>query len=323
MTIRWGLIGCGDIARRRVARAIIDNAGCELLAACRRDERKLREFCDEFAVERAYANDEQLINDPDIDAVYIATPVNLHLPQTIAAAAASKHVLVEKPMAMSVAECDEMIAACRRSGVKLGVAYYRRFYPVAARMKEVIAAGEIGQPMTFSVTTAAAFAINPGEDGYWRVIPEQGGGGALMDIGSHRINLLLDMFGEVADVKAFCSTITASYDSEDCASLVIRFRSGVHGTLQCLFGARVDPDEFTVIGTQGRMSSSPLNGGDLSIRTTKDHRVESHPPHDNFNFPLIADFVDAIREDRDPTVSGEEGRAANVVMQLAYKDAAS
>src|SRR2546429_224049 len=131
MTIRWGLLGCGDIARKRVARAIIDQPSSQLLAACRRDPDKLQEFCRDFGIDRGYQHDSERLDDPAVDVVYIATPVAQHLPQTLAAAAAGKHVLVEKPMARTVAEC---IAACRDRGICLGVAYYRRFYPVVRRL---------------------------------------------------------------------------------------------------------------------------------------------------------------------------------------------
>jgi predicted dehydrogenase len=141
MQVRWGLLGCGDIARKRVARAINDDPHSRLVGACRRDPSRLQAFCSAFGVERAYTRDADLLADPDLDAVYIATPVHLHLPQTLAAAAAGKHVLVEKPMALSVAECDRMIEACQRHGVLLGIAYYRRFYPVVDRIKQAVAAG--------------------------------------------------------------------------------------------------------------------------------------------------------------------------------------
>ena len=240
MPVRWGIIGCGDVARRRVAGAIGDDPNSQVLAACRRNVEKLKQFCSEFGVAHEYENDQDLINNDEVDAVYIATPVYLHLPQTIAAAEAGKHVLVEKPMAMSVAECDEMVSACREHDVKLGVAYYRRFYPVVDRIKEIIESGEIGQPLSISVTTAAAFAMGPRDDGYWRVIPEQGGGGALMDIGSHRLNVMMHLFGEIAEVIAVCDTQAADYAAEDSASLVMRFQSGVHGTLQCSLMSLVD-----------------------------------------------------------------------------------
>jgi len=195
--VRWGLMGCGDIVRKRVARAIQEAPGSRLLAACRRDELKLKDFCRTFGVGRFYTRDVDLLGDPDIDAVYVATPVNRHRPQAVAAAEAGKHVLLEKPMALSVAECQEIISACGQNGVKLGVAYYRRFYPLVSRMREILKAGTIGSPLSVAAVTSTRFAIQPGEEGYWRVLPGVGGGGSLMDIGSHRIDLFLDLFGEI------------------------------------------------------------------------------------------------------------------------------
>lgn len=319
--IHWGLIGCGDVARKRVARAIQDEPRSRLVAACRRDREKLDEFCDRFDVERRYADAEELVADPKIDAVYIATPVREHCPQTLAAARSGKHVLVEKPMAISVTECDQMIGVCREAGVKLGVAYYRRFYPVVHRIEELLAAGAIGTPLAVSAVTSTRLALQPGQQGYWRVIPEDGGGGALMDIGSHRINVFLYLFGKVTSVKALCETVAADFDAEDTAVLLLSFQRGLLGTLQCHFGAPVDPDEFAVIGTRGRLSARPLNGDTLAVETESDQRTERHPPAENLCDPLVADFVSAILEDREPTVTGEEGRSTNDVMERAYADA--
>ncbi len=322
MTVRWGLIGCGDIARKRVARAIQDQPRSRLLAACRRDETKLRGFCQSFGIERAYRQDTDLLADADVDAIYIATPVAQHLPQTLAAAAAGKHVLVEKPMARTVAECDRMIAACREHGVRLGVAYYRRFYPIVTRMKALLATGEIGRPLAVSAATAIPFGLRPGEEGYWRVVPDEGGGGALMDIGSHRIDLFLDLFGEVLDVRAACDTLAGAYAAEDAASLVLRFRGGVHGLLRCHFGTAVGLDEFVVLGTKGRLCANPLNGSRLVVQLGEASRTEDHPPPANLHAPLIEDFVAALELGRPPRVPGEDGRRTNEVMERAYRDAA-
>jgi len=321
MAIRWGIIGCGDVAKKRVAGAIQNDPNSELVAVCRRDEVKLRDFATEFGVSMATTSADELIESSEIDAVYIATPVNLHCPQTIAAAAAGKHVLVEKPMAMSTTECDEMIAACTTAHVRLGVAYYRPFYPVVHRIQELLHAGEIGKVLSVSATTCTPFALATGEDGYWRVIPEAGGGGALMDIGSHRLDLFLRMFGPVADVKAQCGTVAANYQADDVATLALRFESGVHGVLHCCFGSTTDPDEFAVLGTEMRLVSRPLNGGELTIEHGSDQTVEQHPPASNFNSPLIADFSAAILESRPPLVSGEVGRDVNSVMEQAYASA--
>jgi len=284
--IRWGLIGCGDVARKRVAQAIKNEPRSQLVAACRRDQIKLQEFCTSFEIERSYTDANQLINDNDIDAVYIATPVKDHLPQTLAAARAGKHVLVEKPMAMTVGECDQMIAACGEADVKLGVAYYRRFYPLVHRIKDLLESGVIGAPLAVSAVTSTPLGMQPGEEGYWRVIPSDGGGGALMDVGSHRINVFLHLFGEVKIVKALCETVAAKYESDDTALLLMKFERGMVGTLQCHFGAPTDPDEFVITGTQGRLIARPLNGEVLFIENAVGQRTEIHPPAANLCDPV-------------------------------------
>lgn len=319
MTIRWGIIGCGDVARKRVAAAIQEETRSELVSVCRRNQAKLDVFQREFDVPSTTTSADELIASPDIDAIYIATPVSLHYPQTIACARAGKHVLVEKPMAMNTSECEEMISACRDGGVKLGVAFYRPFYPVVRRMHELIEAGDIGRVLSVSAVTSTPFAINSDEDGYWRVVPELGGGGALMDIGSHRLDLFLRMFGPIRRIKALCGTVAANYDSDDLAHVIVEFESGAHGTLQCYFGTPIDPDEFSVIGTKGRLVGRPLNNGDLFIEKGGGTQVEHHPPHENFNTPLISDFVSAILEDHAPFVSAEQGREVNRVMEMAYQ----
>lgn len=323
MSVRWGIIGCGDVARKRVAGAIQQESRSELVAVSRRNQGKLDQFRSDFNVAQAFSSADELIASPDIDAVYIATPVDLHRPQTIAAAKNGKHVLVEKPMAMSVAECDEMIAACAAHDVRLGVAFYRPFYPVVARMRELVDGGDIGQVLSVSAVTSTPFAISSDEDGYWRVIPEQGGGGALMDIGSHRLDLFLQLFGPIAGIKAFCSTVAADYAADDAVTAALQFESGILGSLQCYFGANTDPDEFTILGTSGRLVSRPLNGGELIIERGADRIVESHPPASNFNAPLIVDFVTAILDHRPPQISGEQGRDVNRLMEQAYRDSAS
>jgi predicted dehydrogenase len=132
--LNWGLIGAGDIAQKRIAPALRDLANCNLVAVSRARAELAEAFAREFSVSRWYADWADLLKDDEIDAVYIATPVFLHAEQTIAAAEAGKHVLCEKPMALNVQECDRMIEACRANNVQLGIAYYRRFYPVIDRV---------------------------------------------------------------------------------------------------------------------------------------------------------------------------------------------
>ena len=317
---RWGLIGCGEVARRRVAQAIQAHPQCELVAACRRNETALCEFCEDYSVPSSFTDADALIADASLDAVYIATPVGCHREQAVKAAQAGKHVLLEKPMALNLMECEAIAQAASAANVTLGIAYYRRFYPVVIRMKELIESGTIGTPLSIRAATATR-ALTPDFEGYWRVDPEQSGGGPLIDLGSHRLDLFRTFFGDPTQAHAICATRCGDYAAEDCASALFRFGDGIHGTLECFFGAGTDPDEFSILGTQGRLDATPLNRGELQIETDGKRRCESHPPHENYNVPLVADFVAAIEQGRCPTVSGEDGRAVNAAVALAYQAA--
>src|SRR2546427_7775140 len=188
-SLAWGLIGCGDIARKRIAPALRDLDLCDLVAVSRERAELVEEFAREFGARRSYETWRQLLSDTEIDAVYIATPLHLHAAQTIAAAEAGKHVLCEKPMAMNVAECARMIAACRAHRVQLGVAYYRHFYPAVARIKEVIHSGEIGKPVVTQINAFERFNPEPGHARRWFVERAKSGGGPMFDFGCHRIEV--------------------------------------------------------------------------------------------------------------------------------------
>ncbi|UUO05647.1 Gfo/Idh/MocA family oxidoreductase [Blastopirellula sp. J2-11] len=320
VTVRWGILGCGDVVRKRVAAAIQAVDGCELLAACRRDADSLKTFCDEFSVPRGYPSADQLLADEEINAVYIATPVHLHLPQTLAALAAGKHVLVEKPMALTPTECELMINAAKEINRTLGVAYYRPFYPAIERLGQLIQTGQLGKVLAVQIACSAPIVLE--EDGSlpWRVKSQEGGGGPVMDVGSHRIDVLLRLFGDVIDIRGICSR--KSPDAvENVATFALRFDDGPQASVTCLFDAVHDPDSWTVIGTQGIVDATPLNSGRLVIRTCDGDQVEHHPPHANYNVPLIADFVAAIEEGRPPHVSGEDGLRVNEVIEQIYRDA--
>lgn len=321
MSIHWGIIGCGDVAKKRVAAAIQADPESRLIAACRRDEQQLNEFCDRFEISHRYLHDVDLLKNDQIDAVYIATPVSLHLPQTLAALEAGKHVLVEKPMAMTTAECQQMEEEAHAAQKVLSVAFYRRFYPAYRRIKQIVAEGTLGDLLAVNIVTSAPLDMAPGEDGYWRVLLEHGGGGPLMDVGSHRLDLLLDLLGPVKSVKAETSKVAVDYESENVATLALSFGGGVQCGLQCLFGAAVDPDVFTMVGTRGTLDVTPLNEGTLRLTTAEGTTEEKLPPAENFSGPLIADFVSAIEQVRDPLVTAKHAIAVNQVMEQAYRSA--
>lgn len=314
MTLRWGLIGAGDIANKSVADAIQADPNSDLIAVCRRDEGRLAEFADKFSIPRRYASATDLISDPDVDAVYIATPVDCHCPQTIAAAHAGKHVLCEKPMAMEPDECEQMIQACEEANVQLAVAYYRRFYPVLARIRTWIQDGRIGRILSIGCVTGNPNRF-PSDD--WRVVQNRGGGGPLMDIGSHRLDLLLSLFGPAEHVKASV-TKSPHYEAEEMATLLIEFHQGVQGLLQCYFGTTNTPDRLEIIGTDGRIHIEDLNSGDVILASNQATEQEQHLPPENRHAPLIKDFSTAVREQTAPTVTGRFAKQTNDLIHLAY-----
>ena len=318
MAVHWGLIGSGDIARKRIAPALRDLASCTLAAVCRGRPELAESFAREFDAPRWYATAAELLADPLIDAVYIATPVRLHAAQAIAAAEAGKHVLCEKPMAMTVAECDDMIAACRSSGVTLGVAYYRHCYPVIARIRSILASGDIGDPVLAQVNAFEHFNPPPEHPRHWLVVRQQSGGGPMFDFGCHRIEVLLDLLGPVHGVTSMVGNVAFTREVEDTAIAVLEFERGGYGTLSVTHAAREPQDTLSIFGTEGSVHVASLNAGVVHIRRGAHESIESLPPHPNLHQPLIEDFTAALIAARAPVVTGEIGRAVAVVEEQVY-----
>jgi predicted dehydrogenase len=318
MIVRWGLIGCGDIARKRVAPALRDLAGCELAAVSRARAEGAEECAREFGARRWHADWRALVADEGIDAVYVATPVHLHAEQTIAAAGAGKHVLCEKPLGLDAAECDRMIAAARAAGVRLGVAYYRHFYPVVARVKEIVAAGEIGRVVLAQANAFEWFDPPEWHPRRWLLEPEKSGGGPMFDFGCHRIEVLQNLLGPVAGTLSVLRNVAFEREVEDTAVAVLSFERGAIGVLSVTHAAREPQDTLDLFGTEGSVHVPSLNAGRLRIVTADGERVEEHPPAANIHRPVIEDFARAIAEGREPRVGGETGRAVAAVEDEIY-----
>jgi predicted dehydrogenase len=318
MPLRWGLIGSGDIARKRVAPALRDLASCDLVAVCRGRPELAESFAREFGARRWYATPADLLADREIDAVYIATPVHLHAAQTIAAAQAGKHVLCEKPMAMNVKECDEMIAACRANGVALGIAYYRHFYPVVARIKSLIASGEIGTMVMAQLNVFEYRNPAPDDPRHWFIESAQAGGGPMFDFGCHRLEMLDDMCGPVRDVTSMVGNVVFERDVEDTAIAVLAFERGGYATLSVTHASDEPQDTLDMFFTGGSIHVAPLNDGILRLRQGGIERIEALPPAANIHAPLIEEFVDAVVAGRTPAVPGETGRVVAAIEERIY-----
>jgi predicted dehydrogenase len=318
--IRWGLIGAGDIVRKRVAEALRTARACELAAVSRARADLVERFARDVGAPRWHASWRDLVGDPDIDAVYVATPVRLHAEQTIAAAEAGRHVLCEKPMAMNVAECDRMIAACRANNVRLGIAYYRRFYPAVRRAAEILASGEVGGPVFAQMIASEPFDPPPGAPRYWLVQRSESGGGPMADFGCHRIEVLLHLLGPVWRVTSLVANVALQREVEDTAVGLLHFERGTCAMVAVTNAAADRLDTLDLLGTKGSIRVESLNGGEIVVRGAAGDRRESHPPPPNVHVPLVEDFVDAVHGGRDPTVDGRVGRAVAAVQDEIYAD---
>lgn len=316
--LRWGLIGAGDIARKRIAPALRDLPNCEFVGVSRSRSELAEEFAREFGAKKWFADWRELIADKEIDAVYLATPVYLHYEQTIAAAEAGKHILCEKPMALNVAECDEMIAAGKANNVKLGIAYYRRFYPVIKRIKNIICSGEIGKVSIAQINAFEYFESDANNLRGWLLNKAKSGGGPLMDFGCHRIEVLTNLFGEIKMKKSIVSNDIFEREVEDTATVLIQFENGVNATLTVTHTATEPQDTLDIFGTKGSIHVPLLNKGELKLRIENSETIEQHPPHLNFHLPLIKEFTEAILQDKNPTITGETGREINKIIEEIY-----
>ncbi len=317
--VGWGLVGCGDIAAKRVASALGQAEGSALVTVARARAALAAEFAERHGARRWHADWRDVLDDADVDAVYLATPVRLHAEQAVAAAEAGKHVLCEKPMALDAAGCERMIAAARAHGVRLGVAYYRHHYPVIARLRELVSSGEIGEPVLAHAQAFELFDPGPDDPRAWLMRRRESGGGPMADFGCHRIEVLLDLLGPVAEVHGFPDNVRyREREVEDTCVAHLRFRSGAVAVLAVTHAAAEPRDTLEVFGTRGSAHLGVLNRGALRIVTAAGPREERHPPHPNLHLPLVEDFVASIRDGREPQVTGKVGLEVARVMARIY-----
>ncbi len=305
--LKFGLIGCGDISQKRVAPAFRDLESCELIAVNRARYELAEAFAREFGARRWYRTWRELLADEEVEAVYVATPHDQHMEQTIACAEAGKHVLCEKPMALSATDCRAMIDACRSNKVKLGIAYYRHFYPAVHRIEQLIAGGELGKISTVQINAFEWHELKASEPRYWVYRKDESGGGPMMGFGCHRIEVLLNILGPVKRAVGFVDNVVFEREVEDNSAALLHFESGALGVLCVSNSISEQGDTLDVYGSKGSVHVPVLNKGSMIIKTGQGERSEQHPPHANLHLPLVQDFADAVLSDREPAVDGETG----------------
>jgi predicted dehydrogenase len=303
--IQWLVIGVGGITTKRVLPAILAEPRSALAGIVTRDLRK----AEPYGVP-AWTNLQEALSQSKANAVYVASPVFLHAPQTILSLRGGTHVLCEKPMAMNYAEACSMDQTSRETGRTLGIAYYRRLYPKVNRAKELIAAGAIGRPVFAEATSHDWF--NPLESHRsWLADPKSAGAGPLYDIASHRIDLMNYLFGAPRRVSGHISTLVQPLAVEDNASVLIDYEGGERAFVDVRWHSRIPRDEFKIRGTEGEMDMSPLNGDSLAYPGGR----ETIPAPNNLHFPCVQDFVGAVLDGSPLRSSGNSAMVTDWVTE--------
>ncbi|NMR21686.1 Gfo/Idh/MocA family oxidoreductase [Cellulomonas fimi] len=320
--VRWGIVGVGAVTEKKSGPAFQQAERSELVAVMRRSADKAADYARRHGVARWYDDADALLADPDVDAVYVATPPDSHRDYTRRAALAGKPVYVEKPMARTAAECDAMIAGCARAGVPLFVAYYRRAMPRFRTVKDLLDGGAIGTPRTVSIRTQQRPLTMPTADLPWRVRPEISGGGLFVDLGSHTLDLLDWLLGPVTHVTGVARNQGGHYPAEDLVAGTFTFASGVEGVGLWSFDAAEDRDEVEVVGTAGTLRFSTF--GQEPLRVVRPDGVEEieAPYPEVVQLPLVQAVVDALTGrstvDAAPSTGETAARTARVVDALLH-----
>jgi predicted dehydrogenase len=314
MSIRWGIVGCGDVTEIKSGPGFQKAEGSSLVAVMRRDLALAEDYARRHGVPRAYDAAARLIGDPEVDAVYIATPPSSHCHLALQVAAAGKPCLVEKPMAMNHAECARMVDAFRAAGVPLWVAYYRRALPRFLKVGDLLREGAIGRPTSVDVLIKERLAT--GETlRNWRLDPAVSGGGLFLDLGSHCIDLLDFFLGPIEDVHGFSTNTGGAYAVHDLTTMACRFRDGAAGTGTWNFNANRKFDAMTFTGTEGTLVTPVFSDGDVIVdrRGAIEAFAIRNPPH--VHQPLIQSIVDELHGRGRCESTGESGARASRVME--------
>ena len=259
-TIKWGIIGVGDVCEVKSGPALQNVEGSALIAVMRRNAELAEDFAKRHGVPRWYSNADDLINDPEVDAVYIATPPSTHQYYALKVAAAGKIVYVEKPMARTFAEAQIVLEACQKANVPLYVAFYRRALPNFMKIKELLEEKAIGEVRFVNISLYKPLKpdIVGGSQSYdnWRSQPEIAGGGYFHDLACHQLDALDFLFGPIVKANGISKNQAGAYNADDIVIGNFEFESGVLGTgTWCFSVAQVlEIEKTTIIGSKGQIS---------------------------------------------------------------------
>ncbi len=322
--IRWGIIGVGDVTEVKSGPAFYKLDNSELVAVMRRNAEKAADYAQRHGIKKWYSNASELINDPEVDAVYIATPPDSHANYAIEAMNAGKPVYVEKPMARHYSECLEMLKVSEQTGVPLWVAYYRRTLPAYLKAKELVETGAIGKPLMVNIKLykEAAERKQKPEEMHWHVFPEIAGAGHFFDLASHQFDFLDFVFGKITEAKGTAANIAGLYPAEDTVSASWKHESGVigSGTWSFVVDKNSVEDIIQIVGESGKISMPCFSHGTLAL--TNGNGTETfefdNPEHISQN--LVEQVVNELRGNEKCVSTGESAARTSWVLDEIVKD---
>ena len=282
-TIRWGMIGCGSVTELKSGPAFNKVKGSKLVAVMRRDAQKLKDYANRHNVPHFFTDANELIQHPEVDAVYIATPPKYHEDYAIAAMKAGKPVYVEKPMALDLAACMRMDAFSKQTGVKMVIAHYRRALPLFLEVKRLVDTLAIGQITNVRIEMLKKAGGNFDPTQNWRLDPAVAGGGYFYDLAPHQLDLVFYFFGKALSYYGSASNQAGLYPAEDTVSGTMLLENGIQFKGDWCFCAPADQDIdlFEITGTEGKLSF-PVFGHTISLAQKGITKlIEFDPPEHN------------------------------------------
>lgn len=317
-TVKWGIIGCGNVCEKKSGPSFYKIEHSALVAVMRRDPDKVKDYAQRHSVERYYTDADQLISDPEVDAVYIATPPNTHQLYAIKAMQAGKPVYVEKPMAMNSIECEEMLKVSESTNQKLFVAFYRRALPYFLKVQELLKEKAVGKVLTVDVRQYRSPRDSDlaSVDHTWRVDKEIAGEGYFYDLAPHTLDILDFLLGEISDAKGFSANLGQLYDTKDTISAILRFKSGIIGSGQWCFvtSDKTDIDSIVITGTKGEIRFSTFAFTPIELMTDELSESFDIASPEHIQQPLIQTIVDELRGVGQCSSTGISGARTSRVM---------
>ncbi|GAA4958643.1 Gfo/Idh/MocA family oxidoreductase [Algibacter aquimarinus] len=317
-TVVWGIIGCGDVAEVKSGPAFQKCNNSELLAVMRRDADKAKDFAKRHNVPLWYDNAEELLGNPDITSVYIATPPSTHLSLSLKALKARKDVYLEKPMVLSVEESDALVKAVNNSNNKLVVAHYRRFLPMYIKVKELLEANIIGAINYTDLRFLQPYNFN--SKATWRLNSTISGGGYFHDIAPHQIDLMYHFFGDVESIKGVSVNQSGRHEVDDMVNGLVSFKNNVQfrGIWSFDIPKYLEEDKCTIYGENGTIEFS-FYEDELTLTLKEKKETFNFKNPINIQQPMIQETVNYFLGKRNNPCPVEDGDLVISIMETFTK----